>query len=135
MIVVDTNIVVYFFIASESTKSAEELFKKDSDWHVPYLWRSEFRNAIAGYMRLGGMTEAIASKTTEEAENFFKGKEYFVDFKDVVNCLSSSTASAYDCEFVVLAKKQNVPLITLDQKLIKEFPSIAQNIAQFLKSM
>ncbi len=132
MIVVDTNVAVYFFVPSESTKSAENLFKKDSDWHVPYLWRSEFYNTIAGHMRLGGMTENIALKIIDEAQSFFKGKEYFVSPKDVVSCLSKSTCSAYDCEFVVLAQKLNVPLITLDQKIIKEFPSVAQSIVEYL---
>ena len=47
MIVVDTNVVAYLWLPAEQTPSAERLLDLDPDWKVPFLWRSEFRSALA----------------------------------------------------------------------------------------
>ncbi len=133
MIVVDTNVIVYFFLPGEKTKQAEDLYKRDSDWLVPYLWRSEFLNVMATHLRTGAMTQSAAMRITEEAERFFKGKEYFVDSKNIMACVDKSTCSAYDCEFLALAEQLNVPLVTADQKIVREFPSIARSLTRFVE--
>ena len=51
MIVVDTNIIGYLFLSSEQSFLAERALQKDSEWAAPILWRSEFRNVLALYMR------------------------------------------------------------------------------------
>ena len=51
MIVVDTNIISYFYLNSEYSKIAEQTFKKDPVWSAPILWRSEFRNVLTFYLR------------------------------------------------------------------------------------
>jgi len=61
MIVVDSNILAYLWIPGEFSDLADEIYQKDSKWVAPFLWRSEFRNILAGYMRARGMdlVEAI----------------------------------------------------------------------------
>ena len=51
MIVVDTNIIAYLYITGDRSNQATELFKADSHWSVPTLWRSEFRNVLSQYLR------------------------------------------------------------------------------------
>lgn len=51
MIVVDTHVLAYFYLPGEHTAAAEALFQKEADWAAPILWRSEFRNILAGYLR------------------------------------------------------------------------------------
>ncbi len=51
MIVVDTNIISYFYLNSEFSFLAEQVFQKDSFWAVPVLWRSEFRSVLSLYLR------------------------------------------------------------------------------------
>ncbi len=51
MIVVDTNVVAYLYLACEFTSHSERLLRQHPDWAVPFLWRSEFRNILAGYIR------------------------------------------------------------------------------------
>jgi predicted nucleic acid-binding protein len=45
-----------------------------------------------------------------------------------------SDCSAYDCEFVALAKRLNSPLITADKKVLKAFPEFATTITEFIIS-
>lgn len=40
----------------------------------------------------------------------------------------ASGCTAYDCEFVVLAKDLDVKLITLDRAVLKAFPDVARSL-------
>jgi len=51
MIVVDSNILACLYLPGEFTEPAEVLFESDPDWAAPVLWRSEFRNILATYVR------------------------------------------------------------------------------------
>jgi predicted nucleic acid-binding protein len=56
VIVVDTNILAYLLLPYELSAQADVLFKRDPEWVVPILWRSEFRNLLAGYVRRKTLT-------------------------------------------------------------------------------
>ena len=53
MIVVDTNLVAYFFVNGEHSGTAEKVFLKDSRWVAPLLWRSEFCSVLVKCLRKG----------------------------------------------------------------------------------
>lgn len=56
MIVVATNILAHLYLLTDQSASADNLLAADPDWAVPVLWRSEFRNILAGYLRRGSLT-------------------------------------------------------------------------------
>ena len=122
MIVVDSNILAYLYFPSEFTAQAEQLLAKDPDWVAPLLWRSEFRNILAGHLRRGTLTLALAYTLWLEVEGLLSGCGYDVDSLDVLELGKASDCSAYDCEFVALAKKLGVKLATMDRKALRNFP-------------
>jgi predicted nucleic acid-binding protein len=134
MIAVDTNVIAYLWIPGAHTANAELLLKKDSEWIAPLLWRSEFRNVIAGYIRRKLMTLETAVQVMEEAESQMRGKEYAVSSTHVLNLAKKTRCSAYDCEFVALAEDVGVPLVTTDRKILSAFPSIAASLKKFSAS-
>lgn len=125
MIVVDSNIVAYLYLPGEYTVAAETLLEKDPVWAAPVLWRSEFRNILAGYMRRGSLTFQQAQDLQSEAEDLLNGAEYDVDSLSVLQLVRDSECSAYDCEFVALATKLGTKLVTMDRKLLRAFPGVA----------
>ncbi|MCL2011654.1 MAG: type II toxin-antitoxin system VapC family toxin [Cystobacterineae bacterium] len=125
MIVVDSDIVAYLYLPSGYTAQAEALLQRDADWMVPMLWRSEFRNILAGYMRCKQLTFTLASRLQLEAESLLAGAEHEVDSRLVLKLVRDSNCSAYDCEFIALALTLGVKLITMDAKLLKAFPKYA----------
>lgn len=132
MIVVDTNVIAYFWINGANTKFTENLLKKDSNWIAPFLWRSEFRNVLAGYLRKNLLTLDKALRLMSAAEEQLNNNEYLVTSDLVMNLVSLSSCSVYDCEFVALAKDFNINLVTSDKKIVKEFPSIAIPLKNFV---
>ena len=124
MIVVDSNVVAYLYLPGEFTASAEKLLQREPDWAAPLLWRSELRNILALYMRQGLLTFERAFEIQREAEALLADNEYDVDSFDVLELARDSGCTAYDCEFVALAKRLNVKLITSDTKLRKAFPTL-----------
>jgi predicted nucleic acid-binding protein len=126
MIVVDTNVLAYLWLPGERTKAAERLLKKDPDWNAPLLWRSEFRNVLAGCLRRGDLSFETALQIADGAERQMRGREFTVPSAQVLTRVDQSDCSAYDCEFVVLADELGVSLITSDDKLLKSFPAITR---------
>lgn len=125
MIVVDSNVVAYLYLPGDHTAKAEALLERDADWTAPLLWRSEFRNILAGYMRRKMLTLEEARALQLEAESLMAGTEHDVDSGLVLQLVRDSDCSAYDCEFVALAMALGVQLVTVDAKLLRAFPTHA----------
>ena len=122
MIVVDTNVIAYLYLPSKHTAAAEALLEHNSEWAAPILWRSEFRNILAGYVRRKTLTFTQACTLQTDAESLLEGSEFEIDSLAVLELVRDSDCSAYDCEFVALAIKLDVKLVTMDAKLLQSFP-------------
>ena len=122
MIVVDSNVLAYLYLPGEHTAAAETLLEQDAEWAAPILWRSEFRNILAGYMRRKAISFELANSLQREAESLLAGAEFEIDSLSVLELARDSDCSAYDCEFVALAMKLNTKLVTMDKKLLRAFP-------------
>ena len=122
MIVVDTNVVAYLFLRGEFAARAEAWLRQDRDWVAPVLWRSEFRNVLAGCLRRRQLTFDAAREIQREAEALLIGNEHEVDSQRVLELVRDSDCSAYDCEFVSVAMRLGVKLLTADSKVLKAFP-------------
>jgi predicted nucleic acid-binding protein len=125
MIVVDSNVLAYLYLPGEYSTAAEALLEQDSDWAAPILWRSEFRNILAGYMRRKAITFEQAVSLQREAESLLEGAEFELESLAVLELVRDSDCSAYDCEFIALAMKLDTKLVTMDKKLLRAFPKRA----------
>jgi predicted nucleic acid-binding protein len=134
VIVVDTNIIAYLYLQGEHTTQAERVLQKDAEWIVPLLWRSEFRNVLAFYLRQGHLSINDAQAIMREAEALLLGREYGVSSIRVLDLAVASRCSAYDCEFVSLAQDFSVPLVTADEKVLAAFPETAVCMDAFISS-
>lgn len=132
MIVVDTNIVASLWLPTEWSESSERLLTTEPEWSAPLLWRSEFLNVLATYVRTERLELAQALDAIEAAEALFIGREFSVGSMPVLSLAAESGCTAYDCEFVVVARYLSVPLVTLDQKLLTAFPEVAIQPNRFL---
>lgn len=132
MIIVDTNIIGYLYLASDRSPQAEKALLKDPSWSAPILWRSKFRNVLTLYIREKLLKLEEAQEIMEEAMELMRDREYEVASRQVLNLAAGSTCSAYDCEFVALANDLNASLVTVDKQILSQFPDNAVSLDQFV---
>lgn len=133
MIVADTNTIAYLYLPTDQTDNVVSLLHKDPQWVAPLLWRSEFRNVLSLYVRKKIIDLDTAIAMQAQAESQLADNEYTVSTMDVLALSRQTGCSAYDCEFVSLAKSLNLKLITGDKKLIRAFPGIAMSAGDYLR--
>jgi len=131
MIVVDVNTIAYLWIPGVMSEFAEKALHRDPAWAAPILWRSEFRNILAGYIRKGLLSRDVARRCLDGAESHLAGNEYILPSSLVMLNVATSTCCAYDCEYVTLAGDLSAILVTSDRQILREFPGIAIGLQDF----
>lgn len=108
------------------------LRRHTDEWFASTLWRSEFRDVLARYLRADTIGFAQASALIRSAEAELVHGERDVDSAAVMGLVAKLTCSAYDCEFVALAKSTGYPLVTEDARIVRTFPETAVTIDDLL---
>lgn len=134
MIVADTNTIAYLYLPTEQTDDVVSLLHKDPHWIAPLLWRSDFRNVLALYVRKSMIDLDTAMAMQAQAEWQLADNEFTVNSMDVLTLTARTGCSAYDCEFVSLAKSLNIKLITGNKKLVQTFPESAMTAGDYLRA-
>lgn len=131
MIVVDVNTIAYLWLPGEMTTFAEQALALDPHWVSPVLWRSEFRNILAGYLRRGDLDEHAADRCLDGAQSQLAGHEYLMPSTLVMRKVAASNCAAYDCEYIALAEDLKTKLVTTNKQILTEFPKLATSLRAF----
>ena len=134
MIVVDTNVIAYLHLPGDHTAAARSALRIDPDWSAPLLWRSEFRSVLVSYVRREDLSTDDAVRLARMAESLLAGREHIVDSTLVLNLAAGTSCSAHDCEFVALAQVLDVPLVTTDAAILRDFPDRAVGLEEFVRN-
>ncbi|MXZ63376.1 MAG: type II toxin-antitoxin system VapC family toxin [Chloroflexi bacterium] len=132
MIVVDTNVVVHFITDGRATEDAAALFDEDGEWAAPRILMSEFRNVLVGMIRRGAITSDRAKVMSERAAAILADRITPVESAQVLDVAIECDLTAYDAEFVALARTLDVPLVTLDGGILDGAPDVAVRLRAFL---
>jgi len=133
VIVADVNLLAYLLLGGPDTELAQQVLERDPTWAAPVLWRSEFRNILAAYMRQRGLEIHDAWQAHELAEGLLSAHEYTLGGERVLQLVATSPCSAYDCEYVALAEELRVPLVTSDRQLLRHFAQVAVSPRDFVR--
>lgn len=125
MIVADTNLVAYLLIEGERTSEVRRVWERDPDWRLPALWRSEFLNLLALAVRSGTLDRDGADHAWLRAVTIFGRREEHPPGSEVLDEALTSGLSAYDAQFVVVARTLGVPLVTSDREVLRARPDFA----------
>ncbi len=125
MIVVDTNVMVYLLTGIGPGAEAGRLLAKDSEWAAPPILLSEIRNVMVGLVRRGAIQIGDAQEIWEDAQAVLGDRIASVPSRPVLEAAIAGNLSAYDSEFVVLARRLGVPLVSADRAILKGAPDVA----------
>ena len=131
MIVVDTNVIAHLLIPGKWTEYAKKLLLRDPDWVTAPLWRSEMRNVLFKYYKHSLISIDRMKEIMSYAEGLFCDSEIPVTSEEVIEFADLGNISAYDAEFVALAKKTKSLLITTDKQLIVSFPKMVKGLEEY----
>lgn len=131
MIVVDVNVVAYYFIEGEKTAPARDLMRRDADWRLPALWRHEYLNVLATYARQGGAGIEEVRNLWRLALELLAPREQPADAESSLALAIEHKISAYDAQYVVLAQRLGAVFVTEDRRLVRSFPSFTRTMEAF----
>lgn len=125
MIVVDVTVLAYYLIDGDHTASVVRLREHDAAWAAPALWRSELMNVLWTYLRRGDLGLDLALDHMDLAADLLAGRTYEVRPDEVLPLALNSGCTAYDCQYVALAERLDVPVVTHDRQVLRAFPNRA----------
>jgi predicted nucleic acid-binding protein len=125
MIVVDTNVMVYLLTGSGPADRAASLLAKDPEWAAPPVVLSELRNVMVGLLRRGEIQPWDALAICEDAQAVLGDRVAAVPSEPVLGTAVEGPMSAYDAEFVVLARYLGVPLVSADGAILQGAADVA----------
>jgi Predicted nucleic acid-binding protein, contains PIN domain len=125
MIVADADVISYFWLDVNRTDAAREVRRRDEEWVAPAFWKSEFRNVLYQHMQHRALSLSDALRIANRAEADLEERTYDVSTEAVLRLVDATGHSAYDCEYVALARRLGVPLVTGDGQVVDRFPDTA----------
>ena len=131
MIVADTNLISYLLIEGERTDQARRIWRRDSAWIMPPLWRSEFLNVLALSVRTSLLGADQARASWRHAADLFRSSELEPAASAVLDTAIRLDISAYDAHFVVVAEQVEAKLVTNDRELLGRCPELTVSMASF----
>lgn len=132
MIVVDANIIAYLLIKGERTTEARQLLESEPDWAVPSLWQHEFLNVLATLVKQGGANVNDALEIWHQAQMLLRDREGNFALPDALRLATTVEISAYDAQYVTLARVLGCVLVTEDKRLVQKFPDRAVTMQTYL---
>ncbi len=125
MIVVDTNVMVQLVIGGEEGTDSTLLLERDDQWAAPEIIMSELRNVLVGFVRRQAITPDQAKTMIGYASEVLENRILSVDSSQVIDVALECGLTAYDAEFVSLARALNLPLATRDNGILRGAPDVA----------
>lgn len=124
MIVVDTNVLVYLCTESPHRAAAEAWGARDPDWCVPALALTETANVLLGMVRRGTLDAEAALLACRILQRRLRLAAPVTAERVLATALASGL-SAYNAEFVVVAREYGVRLVTHDAAVLRSCPDVA----------
>ena len=134
MIVVDTNVMVRLLMGGVDGTDAAVLFERETEWAAPRILVSELHNVLIGFVRRGALTSEQAKAMSDDAAVVLGGRIASVSGHQVIDVALECGLSAYDAEFVTLARVLGVPLATLDNEVLRGAADVAVSLRTLARS-
>jgi len=128
MIVADVNIVVNLFLEGNHSEKAGALYENDPNWVLPDIWIHEMTNVLSTYVKHGGLDRSMSMELLNSSLDYFLPATVSLPMDGVLACSLDYNISAYDAEYIYLAREKNIPLITVDKRLIRSIPDHTKSL-------
>ena len=135
MIVTDVNVIVYFMLSAGDpplSGLAKKVFAANPAVIVPSLWRHEYLNVLAKYVRGRRLDLSAAESLWRAALINFEPCERPLRQERVLEIVLEKDVAGFDAQYLALAEDFKAKVITEDKKLLKAAPEICLSMAEWL---
>ena len=133
MIVVDANIVAYSVIEGKFTGVARQMARLSPTWVAPLFCRYELANILWFYVKRGALPAKGVTDVWNAMASVFYYHEHEIEVPPIVRLANERDISTYDAQYVALAKRLEVPLITEDKKLRSRCPDETYSMHDYIQ--
>ena len=133
MIVADTNVVLQFVVGDDGSDDAALLYSEDPVWAAPTILVSELRNVLLGFVRRGTLGPDHVKSMCDDAARMLGDRIDDVPHDRVIDTALECGLTAYDAEFVVLARTLGVHLATSDREILAGAPDVAVSVREAIE--
>lgn len=133
MIVADTNLVAQLILKLDQTEIAQDIYRRDPEWLMPELWRHEFLNVLANYLRFDHVQPERLALAWQSANLLFADSVRQPDMLLALKLAGERNTSAYDAQYLALAQTLGLPLVTEDRKLRQAAPDLTLSMREYLE--
>ena len=135
--VIDTMVFAYGLL--NETEYAEDSYTtlaRTNTIHVPDSIRAELTNVIWQWITHKSVAVKTGLEALQDAGALFS-KIYPTNhlWEEALTIAVDNKQPAYDTLFIALAQRLNLPLITYDKKLLKQFPTVTIRPDIYLKAL
>ncbi|MBI4537926.1 MAG: type II toxin-antitoxin system VapC family toxin [Gemmatimonadetes bacterium] len=126
-VVVDTNVVAYYLLASEPfVEEARQFWRIVAQPLAPALWAAELANVVWMAVRTGILAPDEGQRRLDLAGRLHvRSVSIRTLWQAALARAIASDVAVYDTLFVELAARRRLPLATFDAKILKAFPDVA----------
>jgi predicted nucleic acid-binding protein len=131
--VVDTNVIAYYLLGNPLFETeAREFWETLREPLAPAVWEGELANVVWMSVRMGVLPSVKGATKLHLARRLGVRTVPSRTLWQGAFLRSLETGDAvYDTLFVELAAREQAPLVTFDQRLLKNWPTIACRPADF----
>jgi len=133
MVIVDCGPLAFLLLPGDLTELAQQAYAKDPAWASAPLWRSEFRNLVVRSQREGRLSETAAREVLAAAEEKMHPRQYNIEGAVVLELAAQTGLSAYQCEYLALARDLNAPLLTTNNEIVQAAPRLAVSLQDYVR--
>jgi predicted nucleic acid-binding protein len=131
VIVVDTNLLVNAVLSGAHAEAVRRVARRDPAWVAPALWRIELLNVLAIAMRLRALALPRAVAAFDAAQELVVDAAVEPSATELLELTARGGVSAYDAEFLFVAERLDLVLVSADRKLARAFPERVRSIDEF----
>ena len=132
MIVIDTCIVFHLFNETSLNLTAQKLIEKSPLIILPPIWQEEYANILVKESRKNLISRSSLLDNYDNVVDQLAPHEITVDKKQALRIALEANISSYDAQFVELAVRYAIWLVTEDKELIKKNSRLAISMEDFL---
>jgi predicted nucleic acid-binding protein len=133
-VVVDTNVVAYYLLATEPFVEETRRFWRAVERPLaPALWEAELANVVWMAIKTGVLAPDEGHGRLDFASRLgIRSIPILTLWQGALARALAGGVAVYDTLFVELAVRRRIPVVTFDAKLLEVFPEVARRPGEFL---